>query len=657
MKSLVIIVSLLFCLLLLLLLQKFRHIFSFSLFDITVKPMEGFIAFEQAKNNMTIVTIPQYDSSKEITKLCDNLFFDTKINTILEIDGNPYSLFGNVGNVSSSSTSDSDTINSIYSVNPNNGTSSIIYTRGSNNTTTPTATHLDTTSILPWTYTTVGKNTDTYQVFYVPTGNVTMQLPFIYIIDTTTQQSILTISSEFGKIDDFIFTTNSALPTANRQVIPNNSSPSNGTMVSYSYYDPTITVYQIDTAVFYDYISKNVIVQSNSGGTISAKIYDIYGNAQSSTSVVTTSGTYAKQQSDKNSVMSYSPFVVGTSDSRIVICSHFGQNTVILVIQPASPTSTTYVIENAIVFTNSGATIVNGNIPPTITPTQTQTTTSSTSITSQPATVTDTSFAEIPSANQLSLANTQSISDYYKWFWFMQSIQPVNTLGNQQIGIGTPMFSQDYMLKTNINATSCSANGGVTCSNCWNCNTSGNKCSTCGSSTTTQSIPSMNTMVNGSYVIPVSSNNDNGNVVLQPNWNNDNNTYSKNPVANVVDNVVGDTASVLGTAITGTALVAGTAINGASNVLSSIGNGISTATTGTNYSNTNIPTNSNTATNSNIPTNSNNNETYYQQKNNQRNQVYSTTGTTPTPSNRFGQLSSQSNTFLPMTADFSKFSK
>lgn len=51
---------------------------------------EGFVSFQKSKKSREIVYIPQYSTKKQVTKLADNMFFDSINGNLIELDAARY---------------------------------------------------------------------------------------------------------------------------------------------------------------------------------------------------------------------------------------------------------------------------------------------------------------------------------------------------------------------------------------------------------------------------------------------------------------------------------------------------------------------------------------------------------------------------------------
>jgi hypothetical protein len=224
----------------------------------------------------------------------------------------------------------------------------------------------------------------------------------------------------------------------------------------------------------------------------------------------------------------------------------------------------------------------------------------------------------------INLTEKNPVSDYYKWFWFMQSTQQP--------------YSQDYILKTQLVPP-------VGCPNCvCNCGTdmSGNNCKSCGGTKggvdvgQPSSIQDEHPLLNAIGTAGNTLLNDAGSV----------GNKAIDVIGNVGNTLLNATGNVGNTLLTDTGKVGNTLLNNNANVgKPTISPSYGYQTSGYASQQSNYGATSGT-------------DPVLNRGSLQRNSYYgSSAPVQSTPMNQFGGQSNQSTTFLPITNDFSKFSK
>lgn len=383
---------------------------------------EGFVSFNAdidptANSNVILeLNIPQYSEKKNVSKLYDTLFFDTINGNMIEVNSSHY-VGGNVsGNVDTNGSS----ITNIY-VNTRNNTNHSYATSLKDGNVVPkntTESLLDKmeNSFTSWSYVTSSENTDRYQLFYMPWADST----YIHVLKlrdygSTNNSPSHLMSYMFGSANTMVNKNHNSQRISITSKNDDNDA-NNGKYVYDTYYDPIKTVYQLSKNVKFDKSNGNLIIRSTSSITV----YDRYGNNNTYSEAGKISGTTNKIQN-----VEYNSFVYSDNDKYVVLYMPISTKTLIALLKVDPADSTRYKIERVVRFNSNGV---------------------------------DNSTNAVDDKGNAS----DSISDYYKWYWYWQS-----NGSNYDEG----KFSDNYMLKTQIvppvcpSCPSCSSNTG-TCTNC-----------------------------------------------------------------------------------------------------------------------------------------------------------------------------------------------
>jgi len=405
---------------------------------------EGFVSYDVNVVPTATVTVDKY-SQTPIVKMFDNLFFDKKNGNLVEIDSTQF--LGNVdsngGYMSGNIDTTGSSISNLY-ISTRNGqlhsyTSSISTSNPESQIATVSSSYQN------WTYNTKCANTGRYQLFYVPWNTDT----YVHIIELTYVPPYYGESPTIPtNVYTYKFSTtsstvsavkyiNSHLPT----IVPSDSSydASNNTFVTDSYYGTNKKVFQLSPTVKFDTANANLIIRTPSSITV-------YGRSQN---VIVTSSQPLQNAGDNNTIPSvnYNAWIVNdpTNTTQVVYVAN-GTLTLVLLLQKNSTTTTSssssnstansYILVNAARFNANG--VDNGS-----------TTLSPTSTSGPPG-------PPFPTSD----ISGNSISDYYKWYWYWNSVGGGNKL------------SDDYILKTQVVPPVCPK-----CPNCHNC---AGTCTNCG---------------------------------------------------------------------------------------------------------------------------------------------------------------------------------
>lgn len=284
----------------------------FSRFLPIINSTEGFISFSKNKEPLNYETITRYSNTGTTTvvKLYDNLFFDTKNANIIEVNGNAY-----VGGVTPGVGGNIDTtgasITGIYVIT-RNGTISDM------NTNIDEYSRIDnvTSNYTSWNYETRTNTTNRYQLFYISWDKYT----YIHIIDKTNTSHIASFMFGINNIMKQHKYENSNSITLNNYTQETDSNI--GRFVKLSNY--THNLYKISNEVHFDCSNSNLVITNKINTDI--KVYNRDGN------IITDYNTHVKN-TIPNADFNYKTFIISDSSSKnMVIYLPDGQMTVVALI-------------------------------------------------------------------------------------------------------------------------------------------------------------------------------------------------------------------------------------------------------------------------------------------------------------------------------------
>ena len=646
--------------------------------------IEGFINYEQDKNPLSSVLIPPYSSTKPVIKMYDNLFLDQTNFNLIEVNGTAYNQGATIkGNIDDIGTS----ITNIFVVSPCSNLSCTAQSLSTNNTDFTLSQLQLPTLTNPWSYIsqTPSSNTDTYQTFFIPVPPINTVIS--YIVNLTSFKSLMALKIQ-SQIEESYFISDPPFNSTLASPAVIDTDQNNGNMVTEPFYDPAQQVYQITTLIKYDYKTGNLLVKSNDGTSLS--IYDYSKNQ-----TISTSNADANKYIKNTTSNAFSPWTITDPNRNLIVYIPIdNEYTMILVL---SLESNRLVLSKSLTFQkNIGVKIVNGTTPtpaitttpspPTTTPSPTPTTTPSPIPTTTPTPTLGTSIST-GYAPTITPSTSNPISNYYS--------TPTPT---------SVIDMSDYVLKTSlIPPISCpdgicstctpSSNSGC-CSSCGASTCGGVPINTLGTSTTQPPITPMPTLSFDISNIAQNLYNDvaknlyqtfnlsnpyndvkNGVDVLENGLSSVGNSLynvGKSGV-NTVDNAVGtvysdskngigavggavgtvysDSKNAVGTVYTDSKNAVGTIGSGIGNTVGTIGSGIgnTVGTIGSGIGNTVGTIGSGTIGNENGQSG--------RSSQNQRNQYYGKSSQTPDLSSQYGAQSGETSVFLPLTSDFSKFTR
>ena len=604
---------------------------------------EGFVSFDTNTASLDEISIPQYSKKAKVSKLYDNLYFDSANGNLIEVNAPNYvaaekfSVFegfsegatttngkstvppttGNTtvspttGNVITSSKID-NTGKSIININittrVGDATNSYNTDLSGNTviakTTTESAIKNVASSYTNWTYTTKSTNTSSYQVFYMPWDTKTYMhmVRLKSAFDSGDSQNMYTFKYETGSSPDITRYTNEPIKLTSQEA---DKDTNNNKYVVDPYYDSSKKVYQLSKYVKFDASNGELIIRSNNSITV----YN-----RNNTSVSYSTPDKIKNTSTVIKSVSYSPFIISDNYQNQVLYIPDGKNTLIALFQMDSAKKGQYKIANLARFTETG--LDNGNTSDKKGSTDTKEKKEK-----EPKDTTDSDIPVPPSG-----ADDNTISNYYKWYWYWKSAG----------GEPASKYSDDYILKTQIvppvcpSCPSCTGNG--SCTNCGGqggCGTLNADGSTVVNGNTT--LTNMPPTSASNYQMPPQT------IQTPPDDNVKNQGGTKGPgiINNTVDTagkIVGGTVDTAGKVVGGTVgAVAGVANNAINTVGKILTQGEGSEGSNSLYSSSGPP----------IP-----------------GQGQAVSGSTPIDNySRYGALVSKGSNYIPVTSDFSQFGK
>ena len=303
---------------------------------------EGFISYKKSSNSTPTtpynVTILTYSDNKPVTKLFDNLYFDTGNGNLIEIDSPKFGAGVSedvIGNTIISTTvtsrtnlGNSKTYNGNVSI-PQNTSESLQTISSSYNSIT---------------YTSKSMNTDRYYVMYIPWNNNT----YIHILNITNNTHVGTYGMSNSNFNIYNWPTDSnGMPTKSIGLsqLSDDTDPKNNGFVTDNYYDPNKVLYQLSKYVKYDITNGSLIVQTQN----TPKSVTIYNRLNPITSVqVTAPNTISNTPSTIQSI-TFSPNIIqDILGNNVVLYIPDGTNTLVAII---SKINNGYALKNTVRFT------------------------------------------------------------------------------------------------------------------------------------------------------------------------------------------------------------------------------------------------------------------------------------------------------------------
>uniref|UniRef100_A0A6C0DLW1 Uncharacterized protein n=1 Tax=viral metagenome TaxID=1070528 RepID=A0A6C0DLW1_9ZZZZ len=412
---------------------------------------EGFINFHNDKNPINEVWVPQYSKTKNVTKIYDNIFYDTTNGNLIELDASGLTGGARVENNTDTSGS---TINNIL-VTPRDAKFTFIFRTDlsngkviSQNTDVGLKSTLD-KSFKSWSYPSQCVNTDKSNTFYIPWSDSTY---------------ITTIQEAANKINGVttLFGPGNTINNINIVDISSVSSyfedtdGNNGKSVIDNMYDTSRNVYQLSKYVKYDTFNSNLIIQSGDNTNKKLTVYDRYKTKSEITTVPTPNTNDTKTSTIPN-VGFNSWNVLDVCGQNLVIYSCVGVKTVVALATYKDNSKTKIVLRNVVRFNDK--TVVVADEPAQSTPSTTPSSTTS----NVPATQTTTSSPTVTVTDSSNNSSSCPISNYFNW-------KEKYNCNNSETE-----FDDKYILKSQIvppvcpscpACASCAGSSSQTCTNC-----------------------------------------------------------------------------------------------------------------------------------------------------------------------------------------------
>ena len=418
---------------------------------------EGFVSYQETlpSDGLATTVLPGY-SANLVNKVYDNIFFDTKNGNVIEVDSSAYANAADVtGETIAREIVTTRRGNSkVYDMNHASLASTVV-----ESTTNPVE-----ESDTSWSYLTQSKNTDTYNVFYIPWHNITI----VHVLNMTTSIHVGTwIYNQGGVISPRIVPPN---PSFGLVGYMQDVDPNNGSMVIEPFYSATIKLYQISKYVKYDITTSNLIVQ---GGDVKTKTITVYDRHNKSVTV-TEQGKYIIPTNAITAV-----------DNAYIITDVLGQNkilympisimTMVALLSYSNSTKDNMILANVCRFNLTGLDTGAPAGPPSSGP-------------PLPIVQPGTGYTGHPiewpyggnngygigphDGTSSNIYNNNSLSDYYSRYWYSQIYgnQPSGNAATSDIPGQSYFNSSDYLLKTQIVPPVCptcpACPSAATCTNC-----------------------------------------------------------------------------------------------------------------------------------------------------------------------------------------------
>ena len=303
---------------------------------------EGFISYKKSSNsaqsNPYALTIPTYSTNKQVTKLFDNLYFDTGNGNLIEIDSPKYGT--NVSEDVIGNTIISTTVTS----RTNSGNSKIYTGNVSIPQNTSESLQSMSSSYSSIIYTSKSMNTDRYYVMYIPWNNNT----YIHILDITNNTHVGTYGMNNGIFNIYGWPTDSnGIPTKSIGLskISDDTDPKNNGFITDNYYDPNKVLYQLSKYVKYDITNGSLIVQTQN----TPKSVTIYNRLNPITSVQVTKPNTISNTSSTIQSITFSPNIINDElGNNFVLYIPDGTNTLVSIV---SKINNGYTLKNTVRFT------------------------------------------------------------------------------------------------------------------------------------------------------------------------------------------------------------------------------------------------------------------------------------------------------------------
>ena len=568
---------------------------------------ENFIGFNYGASLGSTVQIPQYSGTSplnKVAKVYDNVFYDVYNGNLIEVDGDNYK-----GN----SEVTGNTISNIYILDRvKAGTPLVSYRTQTTNQIVQTAESQQTftNSFKDFIYKTQCIKTNPYVVFYLPWNDST----YIHMIDICggIQNHKHIVTELYYKTSQNTINYNNSMLKFSSNKNIDDFNTSNNNFVRLPSYDPSYSIFQMSSNIFFDVRNAQVIITNPDTNTIA--VYP-----RNYTSSLIQSGNYTTQTTVTDTQFNtWTAYDLSNKGNKMVLYISVATKTLVVIIEPDNNNG--YRIFNVKRFSSTG--LDNGQ--------------PSVSVTN-------------PSNTTTSIATPNSMmDDYYKWFYH-NSVKGIHDPNSHNYN-----YSDDYILKTQIvppvcpSCPSCPNNGGA----CVNCGGNG------GSGTQGTNIPNARSDIPGqpiSNVANAATNSVNNAITTTGNLLYAGTSGTKDLIEDTGSGVKGFVKDVGYGA--GTLLYAGA--SGASNLLQNTASGVKDFVEDTGsgalnlIKNTNVSTNINATKNNNRNFNDNDRLGYY----NSNGEPVVNQSSVTDPYSYFGAVPSKPSKFMPITSDFSKFGR
>lgn len=414
------------------------------------------------------VYIPQYstDSNQTVYSLYDNLYFDAKNGTLIEVYSSSCT---NGDNSAVCRDITGASISKIICI-PRSGWQYSEYISRPlppdntvpTNSTTESAIATVSPSYNQFIYTSSCTTTDIYQVIYISWYTYT----WLYVINITKSTVVkLFHFSASGWLDETPVTT-ALIPLSGEQAVLNNSVKDNTTYTDSNYMQGNASLYQITSitntatppSLNYDIKNGNIVINKGNG------TYNVYNRSGSGNVIPNPQASPVTQLTSTNT------FTINDLSNVSVVVIAYGYDT-IMTLLTSLPDKTGYKLLTSVRFNQTS--MVNGstNDVANVTPTPLPSTTPS----STPATV-------VPSATDTSVSILPAVKDKdssvcgddlsCKWFWYFNTIAQLEKGSGVKNGMPNDYLLDDYFLKTEVvppvcpQCPQCAVSGGGSCTAC-----------------------------------------------------------------------------------------------------------------------------------------------------------------------------------------------
>ena len=391
-------------------------------------PREGFVSFAYSEDSLVDVIVPQYSTTKPVIKLHDSLFFDKSNANLLEVDSEGYN-----GNVDLTG----NTISRI-TVSPRIGSSSTTYTVSTSDNVIPTGSNITTKSMTSKSYESKSEETDKYTAFYIPY----LYQTYIHVLNTTEKKQMTSFMFGSGNAaNNYEFKTGSTYDDsqlAQLESYVNDTDANNNTEVLNTDYSNTRKIFQLSKYVNFDMSNGNVIIFQGDGNDKKMNIYKRDRSVEQRAVAGTTTNAYDGETTLVN--MSYTVITaVDACGQLLVVYVPSGTTSMVALIGLKDINTAQYDLKNVKRFTTNG--VDYGDL------------------TTNPSTTT-----AVPSSTPTTASGvTNTVA------------QTSGTLTDSNTGTSCPNDMDDYLLKTKVIPPVCPA-----CPSCPKCDSSNGVCGSCG---------------------------------------------------------------------------------------------------------------------------------------------------------------------------------